>query len=580
MTDWKKRRSGTLRLSASQIETFRLCPRKWWLSKVRKLKEGGPTEAQAFGTVLHAVCERYLRADDNGVDPKTGEAVDLFPTGWHVAFNRYGGIDGHLTVEEQKLVKALIHKAIEEGVLQREPGRQVEAEFKAEIIPGATIEGFVDLLYPHRIEDHKTSKSTKWLKSANALAENPQMLIYAYMGLSESDLPEITLRHNGYVKDPERPIVRKTEITVSREHVEAFWRNEIVPTAEAMLRFRAEAENVDDVDPPESMAHACSAYGGCAFRPICSYRETEDQYELRVSGKKIVDNKGDDDYSESKEATEMSMKDLLVKRAGESPAKTEPAKAEPAKAEPAVDGKQIPPWVDPQNIYAANPTGFDKDGNPCKITAVRAKKAGLPTPDMFDIETTGDGTVLWVGKEGTPAEGLSGESWLRPQSEVAVEAQERVKAPEPEPESESESVAEESEPEDEDGDDESEDEGITLSKDPTKPKPGRPKKGFILLINAPIVNVGIGREARRAISLHHVLDNLYDMMVADLGVEHYTDIDVFQRRDLITKAAPELVKPFGVATVWCDGVGYGASDMKTLVEALIPLAGQVAGRMG
>ena len=61
-----------LRISPSQLETFELCPRKWWFLKKLRL----PTRQQkgaSFGTVLHGVIERYLTADKTGRVPQVDD---------------------------------------------------------------------------------------------------------------------------------------------------------------------------------------------------------------------------------------------------------------------------------------------------------------------------------------------------------------------------------------------------------------------------------------------------------------------------------------------------------------------------
>ena len=88
MIAWEeKRQSKKLTVSASQIDTFRLCPRKWWLGKIRKLPGNAGAQHFIFGTILAEVCERYLLADDLGYD-KSGVPVDLYPPGWTSAINR------------------------------------------------------------------------------------------------------------------------------------------------------------------------------------------------------------------------------------------------------------------------------------------------------------------------------------------------------------------------------------------------------------------------------------------------------------------------------------------------------------
>ena len=114
--EWKaKRKRRVLNTSASQFETFKMCRRKWWLDKIRKLFVPSST-SQGFGTVLHACVESWMLANDLGYDSK-GQAVDMYPQGWQNAINKYTGtIDYTCTPAEQGVIKNLIAVAIEEGV--------------------------------------------------------------------------------------------------------------------------------------------------------------------------------------------------------------------------------------------------------------------------------------------------------------------------------------------------------------------------------------------------------------------------------------------------------------------------------
>ena len=234
----EKSKRKALTISASQITTKRRCPRQWWFEKVRRLPtpviKGGP-----FGSVLHAVCERYLLADDCGRGPG-GSPMDLYPVGWEISYDKYTKKEeGRLNPTEQETVKVLISKAIEEGVLERLPQRQIEKEFnfvvnKPEIPSGGnctvSIVGFIDVLMPGKVQDHKTSKSTKYWLSKAKLRTDCQTQIYAYTEIKRikeqgGSVPKtITVRHNQFCKDPKRPSIRKTEVDVETVDVLAHWK--------------------------------------------------------------------------------------------------------------------------------------------------------------------------------------------------------------------------------------------------------------------------------------------------------------------------------------------------------------------
>lgn len=210
LPQWQQQRQRPMfTTSATQFETFDLCNRKWWLNKVRKLDAGFATGAQVFGTVLHSVIERYMLADDNGRDPATGLAVDLYPDGWEVAESKFGQpSEGSVGLGDQELIKKLVAEAIKSGVIERLPGRTVESQFNMHVVEvpcsgcdgeglGSTdradiacdycggegcvqvrVMGFIDCLSDDTVQDHKTMKAIKWAQSKASLMKNTQMLLY------------------------------------------------------------------------------------------------------------------------------------------------------------------------------------------------------------------------------------------------------------------------------------------------------------------------------------------------------------------------------------------------------------------
>lgn len=645
--DWKKSKDRRLVvLSATQIETWNLCHRKWWLSKVRKLPQ--PRRgSQVFGTVLHAVAERYLNADDRGYDPKTGKPVDLFPEGWHIAKSRFSGDEeeeeGECSLAEQDIIKRLIPRAIEEGVLERRPGRAVEAQFRRTIIhlgcpecdghnkkcetcggdgkgTHFQITGFIDLCYRDEVQDHKTTKSMRWAKSRDALRQNPQMLIYAKMLIEDikeqgGAIPEeITLRHNVYVKDPDDLRIRKTEVVVSVEQIENHWK-QIVQDCDLMDRIRRRAETWDDIPDPPDPSASCNAFGGCPYRSICSGSESELGYEKRFDShqKAAYAQQTPTTPGEHKMdfAAKLAQKTASLQAAsnGSTPAvnplnapkigPAKPAAPEPAPAAEATvrvgnftcrvwgkgaDGSNLlfPPWSVP-GVQVNGGIGFNTNGDPDKVSDIKAKVAKQPTSDMFDLTPVGDGTIYWEGKKGTPAEGMSGFSPLspnyKPGEEIGVESrvalanapapvmppEESAPAPEPEVEPETEP---ETAPQIE--------ASAAVAAPATSGKRGRPAKGFILAINCAATS-GIQKagSGRHVYDLHEVLQRLGEQMAESAGVESFYDLDAFSRRDALAKIAPALAAEFGADIVSACGIGTGVSDAKVLCDALRPHAGMV-----
>ena len=340
-----------LRTSASAIECADPkhdgCYRKWFLQNVKKLPQL-PRESTTFGTVLHSVVERYLLADMNGTIK--GKPVELYPVGWEQPLDRYGKREKlAISLEEQALVKSLIEKAIAEGILMRVEGRQIEKEFNNwEFMEGVTAKGFIDLLEPGAIRDHKTTKDMKWAKSVKPeadeyLGDNIQMMFYAYWyytkGGYNRSLP-LTLAHQYYVKNPQKPHVEKREVTTTWEKVEQFMNERIAPVCEMMLVYR-DAKKVDDIPLPANPARACRKYGGCPFAKICTNLETVEGYTERINreltGVNSTDykqlanelTKGDQTMS-TESPMQKKIREMREKQTGATPAPAPEAKKETA----------------------------------------------------------------------------------------------------------------------------------------------------------------------------------------------------------------------------------------------------------
>lgn len=309
------------------------CSRKWFLDKVLKVPQP-PFAATTLGTILHAIVERYLLADDNGRDVLTGEPVDLYPEGW----------DKELKYQSDKdLIKALITHAIEEGHLKRRKGRKVEeamsdgikhwsgfGEQVWKIVRGASkgssddifLTGFLDHRYGNVIEDWKTSSDpTKWglntdPKSTKYLGYDIKMLMYAAWLHAFDPQESYVLRHVYFDKKstPEEPRVIPVEVTVSVEHVENFtkW---MMEAAEYIYELKSSNSRAT-LTKMHKGELACGKYGGCAYQKICNRQLTIEQHTKLLT--------------QQKEDTNMSaLAKLRANKAGKKDAPKEETKTEP-----------------------------------------------------------------------------------------------------------------------------------------------------------------------------------------------------------------------------------------------------------
>ena len=415
-----------LRTSASAIETADPkhdgCYRKWFLQNVKKLPQL-PRESTTFGTVLHSVVERYLLADMNGTIK--GKPVELYPVGWEQPLDRYGKREKlAISLEEQALVKSLIEKAIAEGILMRVEGRQIEKEFTNwEFMDGVTANGFIDLLEPGAIRDHKTTKDMKWAKSVKPdadeyLGDNIQMMFYAYwyytVGGFNRSLP-LTLAHQYYVKNPAKPHVEKREVTTNWEKVEQFMKERIAPVCEMMLVYR-DAKKIEDIPLPACPASACRKYGGCPFAKICTNLETVDGYTERINReltgvnstdyKKLANEltkEGDKTMSES--PMQKKIREMREKQTGASSAPAPAVEAPkvvtaPAPAAPAAAAQRAPWHFQGCKACADSPIlGTNSQGTACRICDIMCKKTGVKTSSDFKWKVEAGKLVVMDGTE-------------------------------------------------------------------------------------------------------------------------------------------------------------------------------------
>lgn len=414
-------------VSASQIEAFRRCRRFWWLKQVARLPQA-QKDYYDFGTALHSVIERYLDADDNGRDA-FGNPVDLYPDGWTLDEK-----SGRPLVDaaQADLIKRLITKAIDGGILQRLPGRVVEREFWMPVFEDdphrAGAMGYIDIYLPDAAHDNKTLKDMRYAASPKELKTLPQMLIYAKFVFEESDrrgkpLQEVKLRHNQFCKDPLTPIVRKTDASVTRAEVETFWRGlqDNVAEMEKLKKNFTKPEEWAKLPDPAKPEEACRAYGGCPYLELCAGVENLQTYTNRVltynkKNAKILQVQQDPKPEENMpsvfekrlaeqraqqqatdKAAEVGIK-VLPKETSAPPINT-PVNNTPAAATTAPAVKGAPPWAR-AGCVACKGTGWKSRGfGACVVCDSKQTGEGKATSHMYHIEGPTNGRVVYAIRE-------------------------------------------------------------------------------------------------------------------------------------------------------------------------------------
>lgn len=237
-------------VSASQINTFRDCPRKWWLQKIKKLSTPSSSAAE-MGRRIHAVLEDYLTK---------GQMPD----------NSTEGLIAQRGLEYLPLPGT---SAVELPIHQKLPIKDAPVD----------VLGYVDCLYLPRKEgelpiilDHKTTGSKKYTKNELEMETDVQLHVYARALFANSEYDEAILRLVYY--GTRAPFAFPVEITVKREQNEEQW-TKILATINEMKQTAEQEEQ----EVPQNWS-SCSKYGGCPFQAQCMLRPQKEE-EKDVSNK-------------------------------------------------------------------------------------------------------------------------------------------------------------------------------------------------------------------------------------------------------------------------------------------------------
>jgi len=222
-------------VSASQITTFRDCPRKWYLNKIVGLQSPS-TGATELGSQVHAALEAYLRGESDviGTEDEIGE---IARSGAEHLPQRGEHLEIELSLEE--------HMPLHDAPV--------------------LVKGFVDLIdhSTEEIIDHKTSSNKRYTKSQRELKINVQLMMYAEAYFQRfPDREKVTLTHLYY--GTKTRWNKRVSVTVTREHVRAQWEM-IKSTINEMI----EASCADDAASVHAEYDSCSKYGGCPFKGAC-----------------------------------------------------------------------------------------------------------------------------------------------------------------------------------------------------------------------------------------------------------------------------------------------------------------------
>lgn len=218
-------------VSATQIDTWRRCRRKWAWDKLDRIPRAQNRFAE-LGSRVHKVLEGWLR---DGVPP------DANTEEGRIAM---AGIQ-HLPVPKTGLVES-----------------QFTFGFDGEDF---LFTGFIDWQNDDTVLDHKTTGDLKWAKTPEDLAVDVQGTVYAAAKfVHNADLDEVLLRWI-YYRTKRAPKSLPVELRVPRSVCEKRMLP-IVNDARDIAKARRTGGTALDFEPN---VNECDAFGGCAYVKHC-----------------------------------------------------------------------------------------------------------------------------------------------------------------------------------------------------------------------------------------------------------------------------------------------------------------------
>ncbi len=224
-------------VSASQLQTFARCPRRWYFQKVVKLPDKPPGRGLLAGTAGHKRLEKWFK----------GETADDGPEDLAIAQGVYPEPSKALLVE---------HRLV--GLKLR----------------GVRVDGSIDLVIPGEtpeLIDHKFRSSNGWeYRAMGDELKDPkhaygiQMLLYAAWAAIKYKTAELFhLKHVNHKTDgaPEYAVALTS---VDRNVIDSAL--EVIGVAVPEMQAVAKTKRWEDVYGNEA---ACGDYGGCAYLDRC-----------------------------------------------------------------------------------------------------------------------------------------------------------------------------------------------------------------------------------------------------------------------------------------------------------------------
>ncbi len=245
-------------VSASQVKTFKLCPRKWWYDKVAKLPRGPKGKGATESTESHDRMEIYLKTGGdcrNGYERHGDEMIA--PYAWSFPWK-----GGPMKVEE----------AINEPYLFTPEGVRFSGFYDA-YVPGRTGpqgDGRRPVIIDHKFLASFVGRNGEPYAATeeDLKKDEPQATIYmAYVMTREPNAPLIEFRHHNHQKKGARKNL-PVSVSVTREDV--FRRfADLGKFIDTTMQPTAAIRTATEVPVPANLPTPCKAFGGCEYRHVC-----------------------------------------------------------------------------------------------------------------------------------------------------------------------------------------------------------------------------------------------------------------------------------------------------------------------
>lgn len=258
------------KLSASEVDTYKECARKWgwkYLDKVAPV-EGWKASGRLLGNRVHKILEDWLISgtpplglEVMSLPTKKGTIKDYFPgqiaqAGLHL-------LPPPGVAQTEKYFKLGTLETVWHGYIDCQYILASGETVICGMFPPDPIISSIPEHYPV-VLDHKTTSDFKWVKNAQILSSDTQAILYGAVALAVHRTPKVQLRWIYYHTTKHE--ARSVEIWLDEEHIARYLEGLDNIAREVHQLYQIRPKVLELRPNPE----ACERYGGCDFLPMCT----------------------------------------------------------------------------------------------------------------------------------------------------------------------------------------------------------------------------------------------------------------------------------------------------------------------